>query len=172
MALPFNRKYNDPEVFLKRCEEYFSSATINEGLWSLIGLRLHLDISNSMFQSYAKQDDYGLVCAWAKNKCELWLMKRCVLDNKPVGSIFALKAQYGWSDQPAAKSETNNYVYVFGNEARQLRGKEPKVIQAVAEDIPMVEMLKPELSKEEKAKRNREYQAKFRAKKRAQHIGD
>ncbi len=138
MALPFSRTFTDPELFLRKCNEYFSSGTINGGIHSNIGLRLHLDISRRAFNELSKEPGFDVVCLWANDRCEQWLMHKCVLDNKPVGSIFTLKAQYGWSDQPALKSETHNYVYVFGNEAKQLKSEGLKLIKDEAIDIEPV----------------------------------
>ena len=172
MKLPFKKMYPDAQLFYTACLKYFTSATENKGCFSPMGLRLSLDVTHQAMSAYAGLDDYALVCEWSKLMCEDFQYRKMVTENKPVASIFTLKAKYGWSDQPAIKVENNTFIYAFGNEIAQLRASgnkqiapaksEPLAIEVEVVDIQPVEA--GGLTKQQVRDRNREYQRKFRAK--------
>lgn len=118
---PSNRRYSSPELFRDACLEYFNNPDKNNGIMTPCGLMLHLDMSDGSWREYARLEGYKEICEWAKRVTEHWVESKLLLENKPVGAIFQLKSVYGRSDQPASKSETNNYVYVFGNEAKKIK---------------------------------------------------
>lgn len=153
MAL-LQKKYT-PAEFEAKCREYFTSTTANGGVTTDCGLRLFLDICDSTWHSYTKDEAYAKTCEWSSKAVTHFYEKKLILDNKPVGAIFSLKATRGWSDQPATKSETNNYVYVFGNEAKQLKQAEVVEMAQLEQPNPLLTTGQMEIVTQEKKKRGR-----------------
>jgi len=115
------------------------------GVKTLNALRIWLGITSDDWKRYCGIPEYSQVVDEIRTKLEVWLEERLLLDNKPVGAIFALKSQYGWTDNPTHQGNVNNYVYVFGNEKDNLlaQGKQlliPKINNKAENGEKIVEM--------------------------------
>lgn len=140
--LPYNKSFTSPLELYRKIDEYFQKQASGEGIITMLGLRLHLDISNTTYQNYRTYDGFREVMEWADQNIEHWLEKKLLLDNKPVGAIFQLKSVHKRTDQPQVIGEQNNYVYVFGNEAKQLK-RERKAEQVAIEAVAVCDELLP-----------------------------
>lgn len=96
---------------------------------TLNALRIWLGIDSDDWKHYCRLSEYRTVVDEIRTKLELWLEEKLLLDNKPVGAIFALKAQHGWSDLPQNNNSTKNYIYVFGNEKSKLLDQGKKFLE-------------------------------------------
>lgn len=141
------KKYS-PSEFEAACREYFSNGTANGGVTTDAGLRQYLDISDTTWHRYTQDEGYKRTCEWCTREITHFYERKLILDNKPVGAIFSLKATRGWTDTPQVKNETNTYVYVFGNEAKQLK-------QAEVVDMPLLTTGQLEIENKDKPKRGR-----------------
>jgi len=113
--------YETPEELKAKCLEYFNDPEINEGILTNRGLRLYLGVSDDVWYGMSTCAEFKVITDWAKSVAEYWTEKKLLLDNKPVGAIFQLKSAFGRTDQPQKVNETNNYIYVFGNEALKIK---------------------------------------------------
>ena len=95
---------------------------------TLNGLRLWLGITAREWQELNRNVEYDDVVDEIKTKLEMWLEERLLLDNKPVGAIFALKSRFGWTDLPQHNKNVSNYIYVFGNEKAALMNQGKKIL--------------------------------------------
>jgi len=79
---------------------------------TLSSLAYDLGISVWTVNRYSKQDDYGPILARAKLFCEMHIEQK-LFDPKlrPVGSIFNLKANFGWKDGSEAKATNINFTW-------------------------------------------------------------
>lgn len=117
-----------PEQLQYQAKRFFESPSearekpvgSRSGVKTLNALRIWLDITSDEWKQYCGLPEYSVVVDEIKTRLEIWLEERLLLDNKPVGAIFALKAQFGWTDNPNQKNNIHNYVYVFGNEKENL----------------------------------------------------
>ena len=140
-----------PDQLQNQANRFFDGATTDRdkpigsrsGVKTLNALRIWLGITSAEWKQYCSVSEYEQVVDEIRTKLEVWLEERLLLDNKPVGAIFALKAQYGWTDNPVNQGNVNNYVYVFGNEKAGLlaQGKDLLVpVEAIVRDKKMIEM--------------------------------
>ena len=95
-----------PNVLQKRIENYFISGVTTKlngketiKLPTMTGLAIYCGFnSKKEFTDLGKEERFEKIILKAKSLIEQNLEERLQLSS-PVGSIFALKAQHGWSDQ-------------------------------------------------------------------------
>lgn len=92
------RKYDSPEAFDAKVEEYAAYCKREEEPVTWTGLALYLGFAHrTCIDEYAKYDGFSHSVRRAKSLVE-WHYEMRLCGNSPTGSIFALK-NMGWSDK-------------------------------------------------------------------------
>lgn len=91
----------------QKIEEYFATCDQNGKPYTVTGICLALDVARSTLATYEeRKDKYGEIIRWAKLKCENQLEEGLVLGKtNPIGKIFSLKNNYGWTDKKEVESK-------------------------------------------------------------------
>lgn len=113
-------KYDSPEVFAAQCELYFAMCdahtiekvtkdkklTIKQPLpYTIIGLAQFLNLTREGLRFYGLKPDFADIVKSAKERCELNLVNRCILNRaETTGAIFVLKCNHRYVE----KSQVDN----------------------------------------------------------------
>lgn len=122
------KKFQNIEEFREKIEEYFDNCDARDRPYTVTGLAYHLDTNRTLLLNIENLGHYGEDFAYeiakAKMRCELWLEENLLTRNSNVvGSIFALKNNFGWKDK------TEQDVNYTGDIAKLLEQRRKQVIE-------------------------------------------
>lgn len=116
------RDYDDPEVFAKRVEEYFTETAGEEKKPTLSGISLYLGFSDrETFSNYAGYgDEFSRTVNRAKMRIEDHRHQMLVDKNAfTPGIIFDLKNNHGWKDKQELEHTVSDDVAEMLDAARK-----------------------------------------------------
>lgn len=122
------KKFQNIDEFRERINEYFDRCDERERPYTVTGLAYHLDTNRTLLLNIEHMGHYGEDFAYeiakAKMRCELWLEENLLTRNSNVvGSIFALKNNFGWRDK------TEQEISHHGDVAKLLEQRRKQVIE-------------------------------------------
>lgn len=98
------KKFQDIHEFRSLIEEYFVRCDERDKPYTMTGLAYHLGTSRMLLLNIETlghyDSEFAEEVARAKMRCEVWLEENLLTRNSNVvGSIFALKNNFGWRDK-------------------------------------------------------------------------
>ena len=122
------KKFQNIDEFREKINEYFDRCDERDRPYTVTGLAYHLDTNRTLLLNIEHMGHYGEDFAYeiakAKMRCELWLEENLLTRNSNVvGSIFALKNNFGWRDK------TEQEISHHGDVAKLLEQRRKQVIE-------------------------------------------
>lgn len=133
------KKFQNIEEFRSQIEDYFQTCIAEDRPFTITGLAYHLDTSRMLLINIEHMGHYGEDFAYevakAKMRCEVWLEENLLTRNSNVvGSIFALKNNFGWRDK------TEQEISHVGDMAKLIEQRRKQVIDQ--KTVQVIEYIK------------------------------
>ena len=94
-------KYKTEEALKKGIDDYFKNCDDRERPYTMSGLALHLGIDRNTLINYGKRESFYALVKEAKDRVQASIEENAFAGKyNSTFSIFNLKANYGWNDNP------------------------------------------------------------------------
>lgn len=87
-----------PAIFAKKADDYIAKCELEKGIPLLMEFAYLLDIGDDTLRKYGDSPSYSKALKKVEKAQEIALVKYGITSNKPVFSIFLLKAKHGYKD--------------------------------------------------------------------------
>jgi hypothetical protein len=116
------RKFSNPAELQKKINSYFEDCRREEEPPRITALCEYLDIHRDTLCEYEKKEEFSDTIKRAKQKVEDSFVRHALIESKPTGAIFLLKACFGYKDnlqlEHAATPETKFEVSFIKSDKR------------------------------------------------------
>jgi hypothetical protein len=96
-----------PTEINKKVDAFIEASKRGECTPTMEGLALFLGIAKVTLYEYLKKPVYANALKKAELYIETYLQNKLLVDNKPVGAIFMLKAKFGYIEQQKVDLTSN-----------------------------------------------------------------
>ena len=117
-------KFDSTEQLQKRIDAYFRECDEGDGIYTITGLALALDLTRQGLWEYERKPEFSYTIKRAKTKVAAQVEYRLLtVKGNVTGMIFWLKNNAGWTDEYRQKNEN---TFTFADFAKIAAGAEKR----------------------------------------------